>query len=732
MSISQLTSVSFTCILFLTLLTSVACSTSSSGEPGTDTVNSGVEVKDSTSDASSEIAENDSVTSLDTTQQEEVAIEDIQETGGSEVNPEQIEEDTTAPVDTQQPETTGETETIQLCESNQDCIGDAGGEICNTATGACVICLTHIDCQSNPDGAICNEANVCAHADSCTSTWQCAGNPDGEHCVFFEQRCGECLDHDHCDGGHICSPSFECVQPSDQYCKSITPDKQYAKQNTCVECLETAHCADDDEPFCSDENSCVECLLDAQCTKDKEPLCHPDGYCAECTTNAQCVAAGSKYCMWGRCEECIPDKCPASKPACHDGECVECNSDKDCDTAGDYYCNDHVCQFEAIACTKESHCNDNIVLTECSDTLGHCVQCDSNFIDCWYDWEGFCDDTTGTCVDCLEDDDCLTSGKPVCSLEHKGCIQCITDKDCLDNGNGFLCSDTNLCYGECATDTDCSPALGGPTCDADTATCTNCIDDTDCAGSAAGPKCFNKQHCSECAVDADCADKEHKSCNYGACAPEACTVFNQCALDMVTYICNSFTDNCGGTFSCGMCGVGDCVDNGRDCACPPDGYDASGANNSKGAATNLENGGDNYTDAPDSSLELKGLSVHADGDVDWYTFDVDDGFDVSNPKLTVALTAHMPDQLIDESLYEVTVWFDCGKGNDSLCLTGVDNNELPDIIGCSNNGGGVTPLQVKGSMNCDGMDDSGTIYIRVQKLTRYGRCDTYDLTVNIN
>jgi hypothetical protein len=55
----------------------------------------------------------------------------------------------------------------------------------------------------------------------CTHHADCAGHPDGEVCVFFEQRCGQCLYGSDCPSGQTCVAGFVCRPLTDQMCAQM-------------------------------------------------------------------------------------------------------------------------------------------------------------------------------------------------------------------------------------------------------------------------------------------------------------------------------------------------------------------------------------------------------------------------------------------------------------------------------------------------------------------------------
>ncbi|MCA9562892.1 MAG: hypothetical protein KC561_05350 [Myxococcales bacterium] len=235
-----------------------------------------------------------------------------------------------------------------------------------------------------------------------------------------------------------------------------------------------------------------------------------------------------------------------------------------------------------------------------------------------------------------------------------------------------------------------------------------------------------------CRNDEDCDANQY--CSYlGNCLDEEvseCSGWDQCDLDMVDYVCGGYVDGCGSYFDCGTCGPGACTDGGRDCACGLDSFDGGASNDRSQDATDLGE----FTDAPNSFGAFENLSIHSDDDEDWFLVTVlDKGVD-GNPNIELSLTPHLPgDELEDSSVYRLSMWMFCLNGNsqNSVCQSGENLGESSDGIGCQLEVDGSTETLL-GQFNCGGtIDESGFLLIHVEKTERYGRCDSYSLSLSV-
>lgn len=593
-------------------------------------------------------------------------------------------------------------DTTSGCIAHIQCSENPAGEVCDFETGECVECTSDDHCVDNPDGWRCGPDHQCHTVEGCIHHADCVGHPDGELCVFFEERCGECLDNDDCPEDQGCGSDFTCGPWTDENCAAEDHSRPYAYEGACVECRIDDDCESAYRDHCNGDNECVECLNDDHCTADYAPYCD-DGHCGRCKNDDQCTDDAYPYCIEGYCTGCDPDLCGGDTPLCSSTECVECTSYYDCDPDAGIYCNDNECVLEDIECDGGGDCDDHAALDHCAD-FGRCVACTRNS-HCRLGGiigDDVCDEATGTCVDCVDDDDCDNENRPYCG-DDNNCVECATDGDCVGNPDGPVCTSYGFCS-ECGTNADC-------------------------AGHPNGEYCVDEWFCGECLTEDHCTGDD--VCDDGRCACE--DRFDRCFLDMATYVCGTYVDNCDGRFDCGECGEGGtCSDGGRDCDCPLDVFDAEDFNDTEATASSLPD----MTDAPASSAELVALSIDADSDEDWFTVHVDDDFDAGNPNLYLTLAVTPPQSaagdLEDDSEYELTMWLQCDNGtpeqNDSTC----DGRVSPETdygIGCYARGDGSPPLALTAQFNCPGINDSGVATIRVRKLERFGRCDSYDLDI---
>lgn len=219
------------------------------------------------------------------------------------------------------------------------------------------------------------------------------------------------------------------------------------------------------------------------------------------------------------------------------------------------------------------------------------------------------------------------------------------------------------------------------------------------------------------------------SCNAGFAR-----VGDQCVsgvCETVGYSCGSYDDG-QSTFNCGTC-----LDNatcGIDhvCARP---RDALESNDSLATPTQL---GD-LKDSDDALVEIGGLAIDSEQDVDWFRFHVTDGFDGGNPDAHVTLSHHFTSSGFSlgwlSDRHELTVWFKCDGGDNGSSVecgewySTLDTDSLRDPelgIGCKVDATYLVWAHV--SASCATTSDNGTVTVRVQK-NYVPMGDTYDLEV---
>ena len=618
----------------------------------------------------------------------------------------------------------------------------------------------------------------------CVSDVECAGHPDGERCVVFEERCGQCLSYADCPANQVCSPTFECWPLTDAICAAESPSSPYLVGGGCGECREDGHCTDPDRPACGPGGRCVACTGDNHCAASGGH-CTPAYGCGECGDDGDCGGDTPRCNGWGQCVACQDSACPSDKPVCgDDGDCVECNWLRKCDTADGWFCIEGTCTLEAVGCSDDGDCDDHSTLTQCLN--GTCAECNDDG-DCgWdlFDHRDVCDPAAGVCVECLANDDCDgepplgpfgkvcrgdnrcveclgdgdCDGEATCGLDRNFCEppECTIDAHCTDAGTS-ACSDARVCV-ECTADSHCAGVPNLPHClDTRCAQCTQdshcagvagapycfegrcapCTQDSHCAGVAGAPNCWRGQ-CAECADAADCVGSPYGSnCVAGLCGqdPAVCSAWTSCVLDLTEYVCGVYVNGCGGQLACGDCGAGDCAEGGRRCDCPADAGEVSAGNDS--AATAADAG--DFADSPDSSFAIPDMNLHDDDDVDWYSFSIEDaGFD-GDPIIAITLDAiAASDSWNDASVYELTLFLRCnnGAGDDTECTSGARAVDATHGVACTASGvpsNSDEPLAVTGQLHCAGtLDDSGVALVRVRKTLYGGLCDGYALTGTIH
>jgi hypothetical protein len=201
--------------------------------------------------------------------------------------------------------------------------------------------------------------------------------------------------------------------------------------------------------------------------------------------------------------------------------------------------------------------------------------------------------------------------------------------------------------------------------------------------------------------------REGSSC---VCAPRTCAELG--------FECGSPDDGCGTPLDCGGCGGAACV-MGR-CGCMPDVHEPNDGNTSATAYPGT------HSDADDPDLTITGYNLDAMDDADWIRIDVDDGFDFGNPRMTVTL-----DNVPVGADYDLAAYYVCdGGGDNASCNAGTVDNFLGRGCRDATVGAGISSVEIASDCTGLGIDDHGTLYVRVTARTFAG-CGDYRIRVNI-
>lgn len=194
-----------------------------------------------------------------------------------------------------------------------------------------------------------------------------------------------------------------------------------------------------------------------------------------------------------------------------------------------------------------------------------------------------------------------------------------------------------------------------------------------------------------------------------ACAPRNC-------MDL-RLTCGPADNGCGTTLDCGSCTDGAMCMAGT-CGCPPD-----SAEPDESAVTPHLVG--MLTDAPDSSLTVDTYTLHSMTDVDWLAIHVADNCCDANPIARVTL-----DRIPMGANYDLAAFYVCDSGGDaSTCNAGTPDSTVG--VGCSSASSGATIETVEVSSECAGIDEAGTLLIRVTAATWVRMCIAYRVQVDV-
>ena len=338
--------------------------------------------------------------------------------------------------------------TCSECDHQDDCESD---EYCTLD----VIPPIHSTCEPKKDNGV-----GCGSAVECTS---------GSCTVFI---CGECSQHDHCEGNEFCDAFGYCQ------------DKLARDQGVCagdVECL-SGHCQG--APL----GTCRECTSHGHCDSDDHCNLHIGGNfrCASDLSDDQTnCRADDAYCQSGICDtttcrECVgglaPEGCTGAT-YCEDFDCVA-QKGEDATCASDVECRDGmVCRFiagearsqcryecsthatcEGISPSDSRWCNGDVCFDKFGNgyqTCGSSVECQSNVCD------------AGTCVECLQNSHC-GGDEPYCRLivgDLNYCVECLQNSHCPSsdfcNDSTERCQDDRSSGSSCSFSGECTSKTSG-------------------------------------------------------------------------------------------------------------------------------------------------------------------------------------------------------------------------------------------------------------------------------
>jgi hypothetical protein len=468
-----------------------------------------------------------------------------------------------APMDTPAPTDTGPT----ACTSNTDCAGQAGGPVCDTASGRCVPCTAADD--RCPTGQYC-DATALTCVMGCRNDEACTGAPSADGGVAPARRCDpatracvECVTNTHCPPGNLCVGSV-CVTgcTSERPC----PAGQSCCAGACVDPISNvAHCG----------------ACDNRCRADNATAACQNGLCAV----GQCVApfadcdrlpgngceantlSDTMHC--GACNAACPAR-PNAQPRCAAGTCgFTCNAGfADCDGNADNGCEVELARDTAHCGACAAACNPPNGVAAC--TAGRCTvaSCAQGFGDCDGNPTNGCEVDTRTSVSHCGACAAACAGAP---NAVPACLggRCVTS--CVTGYQDCNADDTDGCEVDQRTSAQhcggcgraCAPANATGMCTAGRCTVARCADGfADCDGNA----------------DNGCEVNTRSDVSHCGTCNTACTTM-------------------GGTPACrdGVCGLGTCAQGRGDCdgntgnGCETDTQTSTAHCGACGSACNLAN-----------------------------------------------------------------------------------------------------------------------------------------------
>lgn len=400
------------------------------------------------------------------------------------------------------------------CQNELDC---GIGYTCTPATGECDL-KSDVNCLTNPE--ICTENQVCntetkecvnKEDKECTNDFEC-DYENGQYCNTNNNKCE--MDPNYCVDDNACETNFECkahkCEPIGGTSCSIEEECENGLHcnngdggtNTCVQCLEDAHCVDG-----TCDLSTKKCIIVQSCTDDS--TC-PDGTKCVMPDGMMPGLGGATGGGQGTCQEvevCYID--------------ADCNPEDTDPENFEKFCkrNQGVEDSEPGYCATKNNFDQGDLTSGFLDSLGICVDIPGvDFLKCPEGQEcvdnhcsggsgGNCNDALGigrqNCEanggTCNADGECVGAAEPEC---HR-------DSDCTDL---YPDRENQICQrGGCVTDptprcpngdSDCTDQMH---CDSSDQICYSCVVDNNCGNGSVcrDHNCVNSSFCTD---DSDCSD----------------------------------------------------------------------------------------------------------------------------------------------------------------------------------------------------------------------------------
>ncbi|MDP6770429.1 MAG: hypothetical protein QF704_07005, partial [Anaerolineales bacterium] len=357
------------------------------------------------------------------------------------------------------------------------CVPGASESCSSSCTPGCNGCVRSYDsCGQDEDIVVCClygcTGSSCDEPE-CTSPWT------GSACTT--SGCYDGHEYKSCTNNAYGNQYCKADIPYNYQCSGSTPE---CSSGTCVECAYNSHCGQG--KYCTSSNTCSSCATQPGtcqqwkysygCTIEADPNC-----CTSDDTKPSSVSCLTDTCYVGTWQDkCVSnsweqDWCKATRTS--DGKYTQ-----ECDTSTQYCrddgktgsCNPITCSDNPSGCNSFLDCSLGTTVhcdAECSSGTssgGKCANCDVDGDgvlssscggnDCNDNQEAigacsgsipFCESVPSgpspKCVECLDNDDCTTSSKPVCDTSTYTCVECAGDGDCTDSAKSVCDTSTNTC-----------------------------------------------------------------------------------------------------------------------------------------------------------------------------------------------------------------------------------------------------------------------------------------------
>lgn len=234
-----------------------------------------------------------------------------------------------------------------------------------------------------------------------------------------------------------------------------------------------------------------------------------------------------------------------------------------------------------------------------------------------------------------------------------------------------------------------------------------------CVGASDGTPCSDGDGCTrgDACMAGRCVAGPREACSDGlACTTDVCV-----STGADTFRCEAMPST-GGCDDGNACTTDDRCGADGTCSGTPT-RDSSEPNDTRASARNLGS----VSDTASYPFRTFTASLHPEGDEDWYRyFDSDDVGGAIYPRVDLR-------NIPAGSNYDLCAYYQCSSSFNSLSCASGTASTFEGLRGCCSNASGTTAERVRLDPDCSGTDDSGTVFVRVFRVSGPPTCADYTL-----